>query len=143
MPAVSLALIPDVPLELVLLAGRALFLVFSFVVAAVAFTRWRRAAERDTEQATARANVLLERLTAIETALAATDARVTALAQQHEENARTAGMAGPSSYGIAIRLARGGASREDLMAGCGLTQQESDLVLRLHGRDRRAHSAAA
>ena len=36
-------------------------------------------------------------------------------------------------YQIAIRLARGGASREELMAGCGLTLAEAELVRRLHG----------
>ncbi|MDE2450302.1 MAG: DUF2802 domain-containing protein [Gammaproteobacteria bacterium] len=36
-------------------------------------------------------------------------------------------------YQIAIRLARGGASREELMSGCGLTLAEAELVRRLHG----------
>jgi len=34
---------------------------------------------------------------------------------------------------MAIRLARSGASREELMQSCGLSQGEAELVQRLHG----------
>ncbi len=55
-----------------------------------------------------------------------------------------------SSYEIAIRLARGGASVEELLATCGMTRTEAELLHRLHGgsdrtRDARhnRHTAAA
>jgi uncharacterized protein DUF2802 len=41
-------------------------------------------------------------------------------------------------YQVAIRLARSGASREELMSGCGLSRGEAELVHRLHG-----HTSAA
>ena len=37
-------------------------------------------------------------------------------------------------YQVAIRLARSGASREELMSGCGLSRGEAELLHRLHGR---------
>ena len=39
---------PPISIELALIAGRAVFLVFCFIFAAIAFTRWRRAADRST-----------------------------------------------------------------------------------------------
>jgi hypothetical protein len=41
--------------------------------------------------------------------------------------------AGGPGYQIAIRLAKSGASREELVAGCGLSLLEAELVQRLHG----------
>ncbi len=35
-------------------------------------------------------------------------------------------------YQIAIRLAKGGASREELVSKCGLSSHEAELVHRLH-----------
>ena len=35
------------------------------------------------------------------------------------------------SYQIAIRLARSGATREEMMASCGVTRQEAELMQRL------------
>jgi hypothetical protein len=44
----------------------------------------------------------------------------------------TASAAPAPGYQIAIRLAKGGASREELMSGCGLSIHEAELVHRLH-----------
>jgi hypothetical protein len=121
--------LPD--FEAALLAGRAAFLVFSFVVAAVSFTAWRRAARRESEQMLAQSQELLQRFAALETRL---DACSTAIAQLDERLERQAQIAGPApGYQIAIRLAKGGASREELVSNCGLSQGEAELVRRLHG----------
>jgi hypothetical protein len=133
-------------LDLLLLAGRAAFLIFSFVLAAVAFTRWRRAAQRDTASAAAHAAQILERLTAIEATLASHERRSAGLAEQMDRRLSTGATTSGANYRIAIRLARGGAAREELMSGCGLTIQEADLVARLHGppqRSARREPAAA
>lgn len=37
------------------------------------------------------------------------------------------------SYDIALRLARNGSSREELMAHCGMSRHEAELAVRLHG----------
>jgi len=41
------------------------------------------------------------------------------------------------SYDIALRLARNGASREELMSGCGMSRHEAELAVRLHGPSQR------
>jgi len=120
--------------DFLLIAGRAVFLVFSFVVAAISFTAWRRATRRQTAEVLAQTQIVLQRLAELEVRVDATRAVVAAL------NERLARPAGPPpahspspGYQIAIRLARGGASREELMSGCGLTLAEAELVKRLHG----------
>jgi hypothetical protein len=127
---------PDI--ETLLLAGRALFLVFSFVVAAISFTAWRRAARRESEQLLVQSDTVLRHLSALQTRLDATAAAVAQLDERLERQAQS-GTAAPG-YQIAIRLARGGASREELVSSCGLSSGEAELVRRLHGA---AHSAAA
>lgn len=42
--------------------------------------------------------------------------------------------AAPLGAELAPRLAAAGASRDELMRACGMTQEEADLVVRLHGR---------
>jgi hypothetical protein len=151
----------QIPLDLVLLIGRAVFLVFCFVLATVAFTRWRRASERTMELFFEQNTTLLKRLYAVEEQLAAshaqlTDARdkIAALATladsmverlEDSEQRRTSApsAAAAPSYQIAIRLARSGAAREELMSSCGLSRQEADLVQRLHAPPRTAKLAAA
>jgi alkylation response protein AidB-like acyl-CoA dehydrogenase len=121
--------------DFLLIAGRAVFLVFSFVVAAISFTGWRRATRRQADEILSQTQIVLQRLAELETRVDATRSMVATLNQRLERPA-----AGPvpahapsPGYQIAIRLARGGASREELMAGCGLTLAEAELVRRLHG----------
>jgi hypothetical protein len=120
--------------ELLLVAGRAVFLVFSFVLAAITFTAWRRATRVQTEQVLAQTHTMLQHLTAIEARMDATKVWIGQLGQRIEAAAQPApSSAGPAGgYQIAIRLAKGGASREELMAGCGLSSSEAELVQRLH-----------
>jgi hypothetical protein len=135
----------SIPWDLLLVVGRAAFLVVSFLIATVAFTRWRRAAECDTQHTAQQTERVLERLSVLEGLLAAGDARVAALARQLEALASTPAPVASGGYQVAMRLARTGASREELMSSCGLTQQEAELIARLHGAAHRPreHSAAA
>ncbi len=125
-------------IEFFLILGRAVFLVFSFALAAVTFTGWRRATLRQTEEVMTLNRALLERLADIGSRLDSTDQRVAQLAEHlAQPPPRTASAAaGPQGYQIAIRLARGGASAEELVSGCGLTRAEAELVRRLHGPPR-------
>ena len=123
-------------LDTVLLGARAAFLVVSFALAAIAFTRWRRAAERDTAHTSRQLAVILERLDRIDATLARYEPRLLALAEQLEETPQSPASAAQSNYQIAIRLARSGATTAELMSGCGLSRQEADLVARLHGQRR-------
>lgn len=119
--------------EFLLLAGRAVFLLFSFVVAAIAFTAWRRATQTQTEQVLAQTNTVLERLAALEARVDATKLTLSQLGDRLERPAAAAPTGPAPGYQMAIRLAKGGASREELMAGCGLSVAEAELVQRLHG----------
>ncbi|MEJ1961953.1 MAG: DUF2802 domain-containing protein [Gammaproteobacteria bacterium] len=151
----------QIPTDLALLIGRAVFLVFCFVLATVAFTRWRKASERTTELFFEQNTTLLKRLTAVEEQLSASqvqlsDARqtITAIATladklvdqlEDSEQRRTSAPAAQTapSYQIAIRLARSGAAREELMSSCGLSRQEAELVQRLHAPARGTARLAA
>jgi hypothetical protein len=120
--------------EFLLVAGRAVFLLFSFVVAAFAFTSWRRAIQVQTAQVLSQTNTVLQRLAALEARVDATKTTISQLGDRLERPAPPPTGNGPSaSYQMAIRLAKGGASREELMAGCGLSLAEAELVRRLHG----------
>ncbi|MDE2262383.1 MAG: DUF2802 domain-containing protein [Gammaproteobacteria bacterium] len=120
--------------DFLLIAGRAVFLVFSFVVAAISFTAWRRATRRQTEEVLSQSQLVLQRLAELEARLDATKLAITQLGERLDRPAAPALSQSPSpGYQIAIRLARGGASREELMSGCGLTLAEAELVRRLHG----------
>jgi hypothetical protein len=117
-----------------LIAGRAVFLLFSFALAAVAFTRWRRAAEAHAARLQANHEVVLQRLADLEARVAVTNVAVSQLGERIERPQQLA--AGPAAagpgYQIAIRLAKGGASRDELISGCGLSIHEAELVHRLH-----------
>jgi len=120
--------------DFLLIAGRAVFLVFSFVVAAISFTAWRRATRRQTAEVLSQSQLVLQRLAELEARVDATRSAVTQLGERLERPAAPAPSRSSSpGYQIAIRLARGGASREELTASCGLTLAEAELVKRLHG----------
>ncbi|MGA8096277.1 MAG: DUF2802 domain-containing protein [Steroidobacteraceae bacterium] len=120
--------------DFLLIAGRAVFLVFSFVVAAISFTAWRSATRRQTAEVLAQSQIVLQRLAELETRVETTRTLVAALGERLQRPAGPVPAHSPSpGYQIAIRLARSGASREELMAGCGLTLAEAELVKRLHG----------
>jgi hypothetical protein len=139
-----MSMLAEVSPENVLLAARAVFLVFCFILAAVTFTRWRHAeslnAERFAEQSTA----LTAQLAIMEKSLAEAHRKLDALAEHAAQDVRRPVVSGAQapSYQIAIRLARSGAPCEELMASCGLTRQEAELVQRLHAPARGPKLAA-
>ena len=120
--------------ETLLIAARAVFLLFSFALAAVAFIRWRRTAQTHFAQLQANQQVVLQRLADLEARVVATNAAVSQLGERMErpQQLTAAPAAAAPGYQIAIRLAKGGASREELMSGCGLSIHEAELVHRLH-----------
>lgn len=125
-------------IDFLIIMGRALFLVFSFALAATTFTAWRRATRKQTEQVLAQSQLMLERLADMQNTLQATTHVVTQLTERMAvPTAPAAASPGVSpGYQIAIRLARGGADCEELIASCGLTQTEAELVRRVHGSSR-------
>ena len=119
--------------ELMLLAGRAVFLVFSFILATIAFVRWRRTTLAQTEIVLAN-HTVLQRLADLEARVDATNVTVSQLLERIRKPQQVASptpVATPG-YEIAIRLAKSGASRDELISGCGLSASEAELVHRLH-----------
>jgi Protein of unknown function (DUF2802) len=126
--------------ELILSAARAVFLLFSFALAAMAFIRWRQATYELAKQSLAQHTVVLQRLADLETRVDATNVSISKLGVRVDRPQQLASPHNAPSpgYQIAIRLAKGGASREELMSGCGLSINEADLVHRLHAPNARA-----
>lgn len=132
-PPPDFVLIPATGLTVVLLGT---------LIAAIFAARVKGATARQSREILDCTGKLGEQLDALQSALATTDARLTALAARLDEHSRTAQGSASTSYNVAIRMARSGASRQELMSTCGVTQQEADLVLRLHASDPAVRSAA-
>lgn len=136
MAAMNLMNVPNI--DFLLIMGRAVFLVFSFALAATTFTAWRRATREQTAQVLSQSQLLLERLADIKETLQATAHSVTQLTERIERPTTLGAspLGASPGYQIAIRLARGGASSGELVSDCGLTLAEAELVRRLHGPSR-------
>lgn len=138
-PALSIAHLPfPVSLELLLIACRAVALVGAICVLGWSFSRWRRSMARDTQRVFEQLDLiqgelhgLAESVTVIAGRLEALNDKITTSAQM----APVQGTSGPRAYESAIRLAQRGLLSEDLIAQCGLSRHEADLLVRLHGRN--------
>jgi hypothetical protein len=140
-PIFGYVLVPPPDYILIPLTG-AIVVLAGILIAALFAARLKRAATRQSREALAGTACLAEQLERLQAALAAADARVVALAARLDEHSRSTQGGSSTSYNVAIRMARSGASRQELMSTCGVTQQEADLVLRLHAADPAARSAA-
>lgn len=131
---------PDLSPEAWYFVARYALLLFAFVTLGFAFAFWRGAARRDArrlyeqfERVAGELQRLAESFQAHETRI---DGQFVELTRVIGEESRTATAAGAHAhrlYETAIRLARKGVSREDLIANCGVMAHEADLVIRLHG----------
>src|SRR5580698_2457854 len=93
--------------EFLLVAGRAVFLLFSFVIAAFAFTSWRRATQVQTAQVLSQTNTVLQRLASLEARVDATKTTISQLGDRLERPAPPAATSAASAnYQMAIRLAK-------------------------------------
>lgn len=127
--------LPSLTLDEYLLIGRAVFLVFCFVLAAVTFAAWRRVAIRQTELSTSHDAEVVKRLDGLDARLVATRNAIAQVTETLERASRTDTSANRSvaGYPIAIRLARCGAGVDELIEKCGLSPNEAELVCRIHG----------
>lgn len=137
----GMLLVPPADHVLVPLTGAAVVLA-GIGIAALFSARLKRAATAQAGEILDRSARLAEQVSELGSALAATDARLAMLAGRLDEQSRSTQAGAPTSYNVAIRMARSGASRHELMTACGVTQQEADLVLRLHAAEPGARSAA-
>lgn len=123
------------PIEL-LLAGCCTLMVFAFALAAHTFTGWRRATRQQSQELFTRSQALVQQLSALDARVDATATAIRRLDERLERQAHPGAQiqgTGAPGYQIAIRLARSGASREELIASCGLSAGDADLIRRLHG----------
>ena len=104
--------------EFLLVAGRAVFLLFSFVVAAFAFNSWRRATQAQTDQVLSQTNTVLQRLAYLEARVDATKITLSQLGDRLERPAppgrdqrRVSQLPDGHPTGQGRRLARGAHGR--------------------------------
>jgi hypothetical protein len=156
-------------LELLLIAGRAVALVAGLLIFAWAFRHWRKAAMRDTQRVfeqldLVRSELLImkevmhhsahrvdhqvqtgfrtemtERRTNLRTDLLRTDVK-----PQIPHEVRMPAPAGTGrGYESAARMARNGATKEELIRNCGITGHEAELLVKLHGQRHTTAASAA
>jgi len=131
----------EIPPVDLLLAGCGTLMVFVFALAALSFDSWRRATRNQSLHLATQSQTLAQQLSALDARVNATATAIRRLDERFERHKQPgttplAGVPAPG-YQIAIRLARSGASREELMTSCGLSPGEADLVRRLHGAAQR------
>jgi Protein of unknown function (DUF2802) len=140
-PYAAYAAVTPSEYQLVPLTG-AVVLLAGIVIAVFSCARLKRIVTARSNEILGSCVRLAQQIEQLTHSLAATDACIAALAGRLDEQSRSSQGAAPTSYNVAIRLARSGASRQELMSTCGVTQQEADLVLRLHASDPHVRTAA-
>jgi hypothetical protein len=120
--------------ELVFFAARYTLLLFAFVVLGFAFAHWRRDARRGAERLFEQVDIAISRLNVLEESLSEQHAELERRLRSVQSQTRIAAATAPAQrqYETAIRLARAGSSRDELMSSCGVTRHEAELLLRLH-----------
>src|SRR5262245_18425181 len=129
-------ILPNPSFETLLIAGRGMLLVGEFWVLALAFSRWRRQDERSTLQLRAQLDRSFAELRSLHETIAVIIARIDSIASPDSEPRAARSPAGGSAalgYDIATRIARNGASLEDLVSNCGITRHEAELLLSVQG----------
>jgi hypothetical protein len=135
-------------LELMIVAGRALAIVTALAALAWSLRRMRQESAGQLgaliaaqQQARAETQALAEKVAALATLVASIPARV----ERPVETPRPAPRRESTpvrSYETARRLARSGATVEEIVATCGVAGTEARLLRRLHGGDSGRESAA-
>jgi hypothetical protein len=114
---------------------------------AIGQARLREASRRDAQRLFEQMDLTLGELRDVSTALSGCLQGVQELRVRGTSAQRAAASApapAPSrSYDIALRLARNGASREELMSSCGMSRHEAELAVRLHGPEQRGRPLRA
>lgn len=129
-------ILPNPSLETVLIVVRAALLVGAFWIFALAFIRWRRADERHALNLQAQLERAFVEMRSLHETVTVMSARLESLSERAESDARLAPAGVVSSqrgYDLAARLAKNGAVVDELVASCGITRHEAELLTRLHG----------
>jgi Protein of unknown function (DUF2802) len=137
-------ILPNPSFDTVLIVLRGALLVGAFWIFAVAFTRWRRSDERDAQRLHAQLERAFAELRSLHETVSVMSARIESLGERVESEPRIAPVSVASAsrgYDLATRLAKNGADVEQLVATCGITRHEAELLARLHGAQRREAAA--
>ena len=128
-------ILPNPSLSTILVALRSVLLVGAFWIFALAFIRWRRAHERHAQLVQSQLERTFVELRSLHETVSVMSARIDALGERAESETRLApaGIVGAQrGYDLAARLAKNGSGIEDLVASCGITRHEAELLTRLH-----------
>lgn len=123
------------------MAGLVLALGVAVGLQAVNLARLRVTVRRDVQRLFEQMDLTLGELRDVSTTVAEGLAAIRDLRTRREVEHDTPAPAAPAagrSYDIALRLARNGSSREELMSTCGMSRHEADLAVRLHGPGKRS-----
>jgi hypothetical protein len=132
----------------VLIVLRGAMLIGAFWVFALAFTRWRRADERDSLVLQAKFDQAFAELRSLHETVAVMNARIEAMSERAETDSRRAPpvsvLTGGAQrgYDLAMRMAKNGATVEDLVSNCGITRHEAELLSRLHAAKAQPETAS-
>ena len=141
-------ILPNPSLETVLIAGRAVLLVGAFWIFALAFTRWRRADERDSQALRDQLERAFTEMRSLHETVTVMSARIEAMSERVETDSRRPQMpavvatAQARGYDLALRMAKNGSAAEDLVTNCGITRHEAELLTRLHAAKSQPEVAA-
>jgi hypothetical protein len=131
--------LPNPSLDVLLIAGRAILLIGALCVFALAFIRWRRLDEQNNARLYQQFDHAFEELRSLHETVAVMSARLEAMSERAEVDTRLAPasiVASQRGYDMAARLAKNGADADELVANCGVTRHEAELLIRLHGAKR-------
>jgi hypothetical protein len=133
-------ILPNPSIETIMTIGRGVLLFGAFWVFALAFSRWRRSDERQMQQLRGELQRTFAEVRSLHETIAVMNARMESLNERTESDARLApaGASSQRGYDLAARLAKNGAAVEELMASCGITRHEAELLSRLHVAKSRA-----
>jgi hypothetical protein len=132
--------------EVALWLLRAAGIVAALLVLTLALRHWRLSNERDAQRVFEQLDLLRSELlliqenmerqsqTAASSAQAPAAMRTSQTQMEPRNNQPLPAMPAPRGYEVAVRLARSGATVDELISSCGLSRHEAQLVLRLHGR---------
>jgi hypothetical protein len=141
-------ILPNPSLETVLIAGRAVLLIGAFWIFALAFTRWRRADERDSQALRDQLERAFTEMRTLHETVTVMSARIEAMSERAETDSRrpqlpaVVASAQARGYDLALRMAKNGSAVEELVSNCGITRHEAELLTRLHAAKSQPEVAA-
>lgn len=126
-------------LELVLTVGCGVTVSAILCIFISVFRKWRSEATRDSQRVFEQLDLLRAELMLMQEQISQLPRPQTVVSETRQLSeprvATVVNAAAPRGYEVAARLARGGASADELMSSCGLSRHEASLLLRLHGAE--------